>query len=452
MILRFALLVTLLGTGLLLAAEPVEKPWKAGLSVKVITPEGPLWMAGYAGRKEPAKGKTHELYVKVLAIEDPTGKRFVLLTSDLIGISRSVGEAVIDAVRKKVDLPREAFALTASHTHSGPVVRDNLADMYDMPDEERRKLTAYGEKLQADMVEAILSALADLKPAKLAVGQGQAGFAVNRRKPTDKGVINAANPEGPVDHSVPVLRVTDLEGKLRAVAFGYACHNTTLPLLDWCGDYAGFAQAEIEAKHPGAVAMFWTGCGADANPLPRGTVEHARKYGKELAEGVEKVLEGKLTPVTGSVRSRYATIDLAYEKLPDKEQLGAQTLSKNYAEKTRATRLLVQIEKEGKLSPGYAHYPVQVVRLGEQVVWAFLGGEVVVDYSTRLKKELAGGPSVWVAGYANDVMAYIPSERVLKEGGYEADSSMLYYGHPSKWATGLEEKIVGKVKELATGK
>jgi hypothetical protein len=445
----FALAVLPLLALSLVGAEPGEKSWKAGLAAQKITPEGPLWMAGYGARKEPAKGKAQELYVKVLALEDPSGKRLVILTSDLIGISRSLGEVVIAAVQKKEKLPREAFVLTASHTHCGPVVRDNLTDMYPLSDEQRKDVAAYSDKLQAWMSDAILRALSDLKPATLSVGMGQAGFAVNRRKPTEKGIINDANPDGPVDHSVPVLRVSAPDGSLRAVLFGYACHNTTLQFYEWCGDYAGFAQADLEGAHPGAVALFWIGCGADANPLPRGTLDHARKYGKELATAVNKVLDGKLTPLTGGLSARYAKIDLAYDKLPDREQLTAQTLSKNFAEKNRAIRLLALWEKEGKLPAGYPDYPVQVVRLGEQVLWPILGGEVVVDYSTRLKKELAGGPTVWVAGYANDVMAYIPSERVLKEGGYEADSSMIPYGHPTKWAAGLENKIVGKVKDLS---
>ena len=84
--------------------------------------------------------------------------------------------------------------------------------------------------------------------------------------------------------------------------------------------------------------------------------------------------------------------------------------------------------------------------LGDQVTWIALGGEVVVDYSLRLKKELPKGRAIWVTAYANDVMAYIPSKRVLAEGGYEGDSSQIYYGQPTKWGPGIEETIIAGVK------
>jgi hypothetical protein len=217
----------------------------------------------------------------------------------------------------------------------------------------------------------------------------------------------------------------------------------------WSGDYAGFAQAAIEKAHPGVVAMFWTGCGADANPLPRGKLELCQKYGKMLADAVERVLVGKLKPITGGLKMRYAEVALAYAAVPSKEKLATDAISRNYAERKRAEKLLAVIKGGGKIDDHYRHYPVQVWKLGEQVTWVALGGEVVVDYSIRLKKELAGTRAVWVAGYANDVMAYVASKRVLGEGGYEADSSMIYYGLPSRWANSVEEKIVAKVKELA---
>jgi hypothetical protein len=111
--------------------------------------------------------------------------------------------------------------------------------------------------------------------------------------------------------------------------------------------------------------------------------------------------------------------------------------------------LLKQIAEKGELQKGYPHYPVQVWRLGDGVVWVALGGEVVVDYAIRLKKSLTGRRAVWVTGYANDVCAYIPSARVIKEGGYEGDSSQVYYGMPGKWSPKIEDAIVNKVEGFA---
>ena len=427
-----------------------EAGFKAGVATRVITPSEPMWLAGYGSRNHPAEGKEQDLYVKAVALEDRAGHKLVLMTSDLVGIPRPLAEAVTAAVQRQTGLPRASLMLSVSHTHCGPVVRGSLNDMYNMPPEEWRKVEAYTEQLRGWMIETIVNAVHDLKPAHLAAGKGTARFAVNRRKPTPSGFVNDANPGGPVDHDVPVLKVESPEGKLRAIVFGYACHNTTLQFYRWCGDYAGFAMADLEAKHPGATALFWIGCGADANPLPRSKVSLCQKYGRELASAVDGVLDGQMTPVQGDFAAAFAEIELPLDKLPTREQLTADLLSKDFARKQRAARLLKTLEAGGEVEDRYRYYPVQVWRLGDAVLWVALGGEVVVDYALRLKRELAGSRAVWITGYANDVMAYIPSLRVLREGGYEGDTSMIYYGLPTKWAPPLEEKIVGKVHELAT--
>lgn len=435
--------------GWLLALPASAWAFKAGVASKVITPAEPMWMAGYGNRNKPAEGKLQDLFVKVLALEDDQGHELVLLTSDLVGLPRDLSDTVAKQVHDRTGLPRASLMLTCSHTHCGPVVNDLLADMYDMPPEEVRKVQRYTEQLRDWMVEAILAARADRKPARLAVGKGTARFAVNRRQPAPKGIINGFNPTGPVDHDVPVLRVETPEGRLRAVVFGYACHNTTLQFYQWCGDYAGFAQQYLQEKHPEALALFWIGCGADANPLPRSTVPLCQKYGRELADAVEDTLTKGMTPVAGAFTAKYATIALPYDQLPSKEMLKADLLSKTFAQRQRAARLLQLWEQRGGIEDHYPAYPVQIWRLGDQVLWIALGGEVVVDYNLRLKRELSGGPPVWITGYANNVMAYIPSVRVLKEGGYEADSSMIYYGIPTRWAPTIEDRIVQKVHELA---
>ena len=195
--------------------------------------------------------------------------------------------------------------------------------------------------------------------------------------------------------------------------------------------------------------MFWAGCGAVQNPLPRSTVQLAEHYGRRLAVAVDAVLlTTALMPLSDTLATSYAEIDLPLGELPTKDQLEADTNSTNRYAVARAKMLLEQLESGKPLSPTYP-YPVQTWQIGSDVQFVTLGGEVVVDYAVRLKAELRG-TKTWVAGYANDVMAYIPSRRVLAEGGYEGRDAMVYYGLPTAWAPEVENAIVAEVhKHLA---
>jgi hypothetical protein len=224
--------------------------------------------------------------------------------------------------------------------------------------------------------------------------------------------------------------------------FGYACHCTVLDGSKFCGDYAGFAQIEIERRHPGAQAMFIAGCGGDQNPLPRRSLDLATRYGKELAESVDCVLSGALQGVDGPLGASYQEIPLALAALPSKTQIENDAASTNFYVASRARHLLATMASRGALEPTYP-YPILAWRLGG-LDWIFLGGEVVVDYALRLKRNL-GSSHTWVSAYCNDVMAYIPSRRVLKERGYEGGGAMLYYGLPASWSDDVEEAIIAAV-------
>ena len=275
------------------------------------------------------------------------------------------------------------------------------------------------------------------------------GFAVNRRtnKEAEVPELRAAKQLlGPNDHQVPVLQVSSGD-QIKAIVFGYACHATTLDFFEWCGDYPGFAMQDLESEYPGTMAMFWAGCGGDQNPLPRRTVELAQEYGNLLAVEVQTALVSNTTPISGDLDVRYDEPELGFASVPTEEQIEAQLASKDIYEAGRAKMLKKELNATGSIRQTYA-YPVQTWKLGDGPVWVILGGEVVVDYSIRLKTEIRmqhGAKPVWVAGYANDVMAYIPSLRVLKEGGYEGEGAMLYYGRPSKWTEEVEEQIVKTV-------
>lgn len=423
----FALLLLFCLSALSLAQQPappksvapyVAATWKAGAAAVVITPEKDLWLAGYAARKKPAEGKVQDLFAKALALEDEQGGRLVIVTMDLIGVPQSVRHAVADRLEQEQKLPPAALLMNASHTHSGPGMRSPPVTEKDLENPRTRDAYEYTQALQEKLVALVGQALADLQPARLTWNRARCGFAMNRRRDyslpqDDPNAKLAPNPNGPVDQEVPALRVEAPDGKLRAVLFGYACHNTCLDFYHYCGDYAGYAQEYLQANRPGFTALFLMGCGADQNPYPRRSgvvpgvsdLELAQQHGRSLANAVEMAMTVNPRAIHGPIRSAYEEISLDYAK------------------------------------PGRAphSYPVQVIHLGNDLVLAALGSEVVVDYSLRLKRELAGDAAVWIAGYSNDYTGYMPSLRVQKEGGYEAAAG---------WAETIEELIVGKVHDL----
>jgi hypothetical protein len=242
-----------------------------------------------------------------------------------------------------------------------------------------------------------------------------------------------------VDHDVPVIAVHGADGKLRAALFGYACHNTTLggDYYQITGDYAGFAQYELESMRPGVTALFVLLCGGDQNPNPRGTLEHAAAHGKTLAAEVDRVLTAGTTPLTLDLRAAFLVTQLAFAP-HSREQYEEERKSTNVFRARRAEQMLKAYD--ARVAVRSVLYPVQAIRFSPSVAILALGGEVVVDYALRAKKEYQGLDLI-VAGYSNDVMCYIPSRRVLKEGGYEAVDSMVYYGQPGPFTEEVEETV-----------
>ena len=440
-------LVLSLVTCTVVGAEPT---WKAGVAKAVITPEKSVWLAGY-GTKRPPDGKLHDLWLKALALEDDAGRRAVLVTSDFQGIPKGMSDAVFARLLEKFALERHQILLTFSHNHCGPRLGDDLVDYYPVESEQVLLVNEYTAAMVDRTVATVGEALGKLAPARLQTGQGKATFAVNRRNNPEAEVpamLAAGKPlTGPVDHAVPVMSVTRADGRVDAILFGYACHPTTLSFLTWCGDYPGFAQLELEASHPGATAMFVNTCGGDQNPLPRRSVELCQKYGHMLAVGVEEVLKKPLEPVSPGLRTAFDYVELPYLQVASREELLAARQGDNAIRARWASRMLEKLERGETLSASYS-YPLHAWRLGGQVLIIGMGAETVVDYALRFKKEF--GPGTWVCGYADDMIAYIPSRRVWEEGGYEGGSNLYEYGRPAvRWAGDIEDRIAGSVHKLA---
>lgn len=424
--------------------------WKAGTARKNITPVGPLWMAGYGARSRPAEEKVTDLWAKFLVLQDRDGNRAVLVTMDVLGMERVFVQSICARLEKQFGLRRDQISFAFSHTHSGPVVGlcMGASHYYQLPPDQQASIDAYARQLEEQIISGVEEAIEALSPALLSWGNGQATFAVNRRMNRESMVVSlraTGRLLGPVDPDVPVLAVRTPAGGLRAVVFGYACHATVLGDYTWNGDYPGYAQSELETLYPGVQAMFWAGCGADQNPLPRRSIELAKSYGHKLAGAVDAVLAGVMRPIPARLQVRYREVALPFEKPLTPEQIRADAGSKDRLVAARARLFLRAMDAGQPLSPSYP-YPIAEWRLGDDVQWVFLGGEVVVDYALRIKAEQRG-MKTWVTAYANDEMGYIPSRRVLEEGGYEATGANYVYGLQSAWTEKIEDIIVENIRD-----
>ncbi|MCE6988279.1 neutral/alkaline non-lysosomal ceramidase N-terminal domain-containing protein [Dyadobacter sp. CY323] len=422
-----------------------QKTWKAGVARVAITPAEQLWMAGFASRTQASEGKLHDIWAKALALEDADGKQAVLITTDLLGFPKAMSDNIRAQLLSKYKLSKGQIILNSSHTHSGPVLGSALSDIYPFGQPEQQKIDKYSEWLTNQIVTLAGNALKSLQPAVLESGNGVARFQVNRRNNNAATLDRLTEITGPGDAAVPVLKVSDPKGKLLAIAFGYACHPTVLDLNKFSGDYPGYAQIELEKLYPGTTALFFQGAGADQNPLPRHTVPLAIQYGKTLAASVERVISENMKPLDAKISTAYTEVNLSLTTAPTKDQLSAMADKTTGYQQKWAKRMVERINKGEKFPTSYP-FPLQVWKLGEQAIMT-MGGELVVDYAINLKKIF--GQNIFVMGYSNDVMNYIPSATILREGGYEGETAAIVYGLPATWASDVEIEILNGMVQLA---
>ncbi len=433
----YALLVLV---GILLPARAAESPvFPVGVAVVDITPEYPIRLSGYGGRRTPSEGIEQRLYAKALAFGTAErGDLSVLLTVDNTGIPGAMTEAVWKRLAAELPLKRSQFALCSSHTHTGPMLKGILPNLFsqDLPPEQWEIVERYTDELTEKLVEVCRQAVRQPVPSEIWWGRGRASFARNRRPGG-----------GPVDHDLPVLAVKAVAGSWQALLVNYACHCTTLggDFNRQCGDWAGYAQEAIERQMPGLRALVAIGCGADSDPYPRGPVSQAQQHGQEIADQVERLLGGHLQRVQALPQGELRRLDLAFEPLPTratwKERSGQPGITGYHAR-----RNLERLDR-GEALPTELPYSVQAWAFGDDLAMVFLPGEVVVDYALRLKSEF-DRRRMWVNAYANDVPCYIPSARIWDEGGYEGGGAMPYYDRPTRLARDTEERIFAQLQQV----
>lgn len=440
------------------SAEVAAPSLRAGASKVKITPQRAGWMTGYGNRNHVADGVKSDLWVRALVMEDPAGKRLVLVTADILGFPPELSQSIRKEAVSRFGIDAADLMLVASHTHGGPAIpqRPSMEIFHGLDEKTGKDVYDYADWLQERVLESISKAMVARKPATAMLTHAQAHFGMNRRFKNSNGSYAIKdNPEGLVDPDVVIVRVTS-DDKAVATVYTYACHGTTLggDIYQYHGDWIGYASDEIEKATGGAPALYATGCGADLNPSPRGKFEMAEAHGRAMATAVAGAPQG--SALSGPFKSVLSTIDLPLAAPPTREILEKLSTDKNVF-RQRHCKEMLKLMDAGKL-PTAVPLPIQVWRLGDEKVVAF-GGETCVEYALRTKKEL-GADKTWVIGYANVVPCYIPSEKVLSESGYEpgwepgtkdtiATGSMMFYGWPVPFAPGIEARIMAEVRRLA---
>ncbi len=438
----------------LLAFISLQKPclaqnnlWQVGVARVDITPTDTLWMAGYASRNHAAEGTLHKLWAKAFAVKDQNGNRGVLVTTDLLGFPKNISDSIRERCKEIYQLTKAQIILSSSHTHTGPVLRESLYNIYPLKDKHIKKIESYSNHLENIIVALVGQAFENMVPAQLFSSNGVVRFQINRRNNNSGTLPMQTDLNGPNDYAVPVLQARQKNGKLLAAVFGYACHPTVLSSYQWSGDYPGFAQLALEEKFPGTTALFFQGCGADQNPLPRRSVSLARQYGQELAAAAERIISDKSEePIPSDLRTGYAEVELFFSSPPTVETLKKIAFDTTLGYQRKWAKQMLGNLKNGEPLPTSYPYPIQIWKLGNQPIFA-LGGEVVIDYAIHLKRIF--GQDIFVMSYSNDVMGYIPSVRVLREGGYEGATSQIVYELPGTWQADTETRIIHEIIQLA---
>jgi hypothetical protein len=451
---RFVIAHLFLAT-FLTTAQSAEHQWQVGLATTCITPEEPVWLYGYAdkNRFQPYESVLDDIYASAMAIRSEGDEPSLLITADLCVLREPEETALCKVLTARTGLPRGRILLNWSHTHSGPMLGTSDTNRYPIADEDRQKTEAYTAVLWNKLADVATAALENMKPAQLSYGVGKVDFVKNRRAFHEDGRYRgmAANPDRYADQTVPVLRIDDLNGQLRGIVFGCACHAVTLggTSNQLSGDFPSYAREHIRQQYPDAEVLFVQGCGADANPEPRATndqVDWVKRQGLELGVEVCRIAAGDMEAIHGPLRVEFEWTDLPMQPAPPREEL--EELAKGAFWKSHNAKRILEAQARGEAIPTHYRTPLALWQFCDDLTLVAISGEVVSDY-VPLVAETIDAKRLWVAGYSNQVFGYLPSAKVVQEGGYETLG--LVSAHIGWFSADSQDVLLDAVRRMKDG-
>ena len=419
----------------------------AGVARAVITPPIGVDLCGYAGRIPGCTGVHDDLFAKALVLADGKTKA-AIITLDLIGLNAEQVAWIRQQASAKTGIPVENMLIGTSHTHAGPASQTIRACGY--ADD------AYVEDMLNKVIDTVVAASKELQPVKFGFGTAKSDIAINRRQGRAGNVQIGENKSGPVDHEVGIWHFTDEEGRPLATIFNHACHavvmggDNRLVSADW----PGAAQRAIETEI-GGQAMFLQGCCGNINPRDRATFEVVEKTGAEVASSILAAL----TEINLISEAEIA-VDSKLVRLPLQPPISLEEAERTVRETADALAKRDEMQlHEVHLAQAYHDWASTIVSRGGEgltdvpfEVQRFsldgahivgLPGEVFIEYALQIKKFK---PNVFVAGYANGNVGYVPTAAAFKEGGYEVDLAYKLYGEQM-----LSPEVEGMILSAGAG-
>jgi hypothetical protein len=435
----------------------------AGAAQRAINPRLGTGKPGLRLFGDPIQSIESDLMASVLVVGDGR-TRLCVIAIDLCMVSVPESTQLRSAVALALGVPVANVMLNLSHNHSAPALPEFMW-MTDLPDEAAMR-ERYQVELQRALVETALEAAGREQPARIGSDRGSSRIGVYRREFRDGRDVLGEVPDHPIDDSVAVVRVDDLDGRPIAILFRYSAHPVVVGprAVVASADYPGPARRVVE-QSLGGVPIFLQGCGGNVNPavgigFEVDCTDTKERVGTQLGGEVVRVAAGirtnrragarttfgsvpniLVTPwewVSGSPCERLAAgedvVTLEFGELPPAEL--AQEIHDRWAtvlaERTAGpaedwelrvakkyanwSRILVDAVEHGHPT---CDLPIQALCINDVVL---VGISAEVFFETGLEvQQLAGAPDALVLGYTNGVIGYLPRAEDLPEGGWQVD-------------------------------
>ncbi|OGV56806.1 MAG: hypothetical protein A2017_21545 [Lentisphaerae bacterium GWF2_44_16] len=424
-----------------------------GITTADITPPFKTTMGGYGGRQDYFDKVNDPLSCTVLILEEK-GQKALIAAADLITFHDEQAVSLRQQLAELAGTSPDNVMLNASHTHGGPEPRDKGSYFHALRD--TASSVKYREFLREQILKAAAETAGKMEEGSLWFGIGKSSIPMNRRLERNGEIVNAPNPEGPVDERIQVLAIRNKEGILRALGIRLSCHPVATGAQHLLtADFPGaFKKACADALGNGVTPFFLQGAGGDMRPSPVADgdkwrqMDHAElpSIGQTLLHETLEVLNNSnamekldTLELAGHFEYALASCERQYCKKEDFEKLLSSNIS---IERIYAQNALCRLEK-GETIPDTEKIGVHTLWLNKDIAIVGIQGEVLIGLGAHVEKKLAPKHTI-LLGYCNGCLCYLPDSKELKRGGYE-QSSYLYHGWTGPFAPGLEDTLTASV-------